>query len=40
MQMKVANKHKFYLVDADVMISKSKGREMEQNREGISSKKK
>ena len=38
--MKVANKHKIYLVDADVMISKSQSREMEQNREGISSKKK
>ena len=29
--MKVANKHKIYLVEADEMISKSQSREMEQN---------
>jgi len=35
--MKVANKHKIYLVEADIMISKSQSHEMEQNR-GVSSK--
>ena len=36
--MKVANKHKIYLVDANVTISKSQSRQREQI-QGVSSKK-